>query len=158
MIDSWCHFLSMTDRQIETVRGADQYQLLKINVRNSYPVDLLTPGFQFETIERNVFRCSQVSRLRSSVLSRRGINSNNGEPRGSRQDGRSRMRYWRIDDCKDTRQERKRTREKRETQRGGRRNRAAASGRSVVAHHGAAGTHVQQVKGRYRAPRLFSGI
>lgn len=51
--------LSANDgRQIENVRGADQYQLLKINVRNSYPVDLLTPGFQFDATERNVFRCA----------------------------------------------------------------------------------------------------
>lgn len=40
----------------------------------------------------------------------------------------------------------------------GRRNRAAAPGRSVVAHRGVAGTHVQQVKGRYRAPRLFQRL
>lgn len=70
----------MIDGQIETVRGADQYQLLKINV--SYPVDLLTPGFQFEAIERNVFRCSQMGRLRPSVLSRQEINSDSGESRG----------------------------------------------------------------------------
>jgi len=70
----------------------DQYQLLKINVRNSHPVDLLTPGFQFEAIERNVFRCSQMGRLRSSVLSRREINSDSRESKKrcvpSRGDGR----------------------------------------------------------------------
>lgn len=50
-----CHPLSTIDRQIETVRGADQYQMLKINVRSSIsPVDLLTPGFQFEAIEKRI--------------------------------------------------------------------------------------------------------
>lgn len=59
----------------------------KINVRNSYPVDLLTRGFQFEAIERNVFRYNQTGRLRPSVLSRRGINFDRGESRGYDTDG-----------------------------------------------------------------------
>jgi len=44
----------------------------------------------------------------------------------------------------------------RETQGGERRNRVAASGRSVVVYRGTAGTHVQQVKSRYRGTSFIS--
>jgi len=45
----------MMDRQIETVRAADQYQLLKINVRSSYLVDLLTLGFSIRDDRETYF-------------------------------------------------------------------------------------------------------
>lgn len=70
-----------------------------------------------------------MCRLRPSVLSRRGINFDSGESRGYSSRG------YDTDGSttEGTRQGRRRARGKCEVQRGERRNRAAASGRSVVA-------------------------
>lgn len=127
-------------------------------------VDLLTSGFQFEAIEKTYFAAVGPADRRPFVLPRRGINSDGGNfarvNRGYDTDGSAAVRIRDGTERETTRGGAATKRERRA--RGKEESSSCASERSVSTRRcipwSGRNTHVQQVKGRYRAPRLFPDV